>query len=258
MQVVVCRHDEQSLKNKAIQLAARLQWPLLTAVPTAATLVLWVEQTHLAMSLPEKAQFKPLYLDFAEGKQAYRLAHVNQELLVKVCRVKGLDRPVRIIDATAGLGRDALLLAASGAFVTLVEQSPILGCLLEDLLVRLRESAWAFRLAFHPVNAIDYLQTLNVEHWPEVIYLDPMFDHVASKTALVKKDLQMLQAVAAPPSLIEQERLLSVARQRALVKVVVKRARLAEPLAGIKPDYQMLGTHARFDVYQTNVPLTRN
>jgi 16S rRNA (guanine1516-N2)-methyltransferase len=76
-----------------------------------------------------------------------------------------------------------------------------------------------------------------------------MFDHDASKTALVKKELQMIQAIAAPPTVFEQSALLAAARTQAIYKVVVKRAKLAEYLGGLKADYQVLGSHSRFDVY---------
>lgn len=249
MQVVVCSHEQQSLVNKAHLLAERLQWPVVMRAPANATIALVVEPDYVALSIPSSPQFKPLYLNFSEGKQAYRLSHVNQEQLVRTCRVKGLDRPLRIIDATAGLGRDSLLLAASGACVTMLEQSLVLSCLLEDLIVRLTTSERAYSLQLHAMNALDYLSVLTEEARPDVIYLDPMFDHDLSKTALVKKDLQMLQVLAKPPSLAEQTSLLEVARASALVKVVVKRARLADPLAKSKPHHQILGTHSRFDVY---------
>ncbi len=246
MAVVVCCHTEEPLIKKAQLLAQRLMWPLVTHMPMTDDWLLLVESDYLALSLP---QFKPLYVNFKEGRQAYRLHHVNQEQLVKACKVKNLHRPLTIIDATAGLGKDALLLAASGANVVMLEQKPVLACLLEDLVARLLQSEWAFALSVQQTNSVDYLTALNPSKWPDVIYLDPMFDHDLSKTALVKKDLQMLHVLNSPPTLEEQQVLLTIARQRALHKVVVKRARLAPPLAEVKPHYQLLGSHSRFDVY---------
>lgn len=245
---------------KAHLLSERLQWPLVNTMPSTAVLVLLVEPNYLALYLPRNAQFKPLYLNFAEGKQAYRLRHVQQEQLVKACRVKNLERPLTIIDATAGLGRDSLLLAASGACVTMLEQVPVLSLLLEDLLARLSFSEWTFDLHLAPVKAEEYLQALTEADRPDVIYLDPMFAHDATKTALVKKDLQMLQVLAAPPNLVQQAELLTIACARARYKVIVKRAKLADPLANAKPSYALLGSHSRFDVYvsedrrQINLP----
>ena len=57
-----------------------------------------------------------------------RLSH---ELLVRAARVKGVDQP-RAIDATAGFGEDALLLAAAGFHVQLFEHDPVIAALLAD------------------------------------------------------------------------------------------------------------------------------
>lgn len=248
-QAVVCLHEEQSLIQKAQQLAQFLQWPWLKQLPFSADLVLLVEPTHLALALPNNPQFKPLYLDLAAGQQAYRLQHLQHEPLIKVCRVKGLTKPLRLIDATAGLGKDALLLAAWGAEVVMLEQHPVLYCLLNDVLERVSRLGKAFSLQLHHQNALDYLPQAGDA---EVIYLDPMFDHDDSKTALVKKDMQILQKLAQPPSLAEQVALLDLACAKALHKVVVKRARLSPPLGQRRADYHVLGKHSRFDVYLTN------
>ena len=61
-----------------------------------------------------------------------RLSH---ELLVRAARVKGVDQP-RAIDATAGFGEDALLLAAAGFHVQLFEHDPVIAALLADGLAR--------------------------------------------------------------------------------------------------------------------------
>ena len=60
---------------------------------------------------------------------------IQREMLVKAARVKGVDRP-RAVDATAGLGEDGFLLAASGFDVTLCEADPVIAALLADALER--------------------------------------------------------------------------------------------------------------------------
>lgn len=249
MQVVWCLHDNDPLITKAQQLAERLQWPWLSALPSEATLAVQVTPDYLAIVTPNQPQFKPLYVDFQTGKHAYRLNHLHHEPLLKACRVKQLDRPVRLIDATAGLGRDALLLAKSGMQLTLLEQQPILACLLEDLLNRLQAAGMSLDMQLWQGDALLYLQALSDEDRPDVIYLDPMFDHDATKTALVKKEAQILQQIASPPTMAQQQALLDAARQKAAYKVVVKRPRLAATLAGQYPDHQWLGKHSRYDIY---------
>lgn len=240
--------------TKTKQLAERLQWPWVTTLPSEATLALQVCHEYLAIALPHQPQFKPLYVDFQTGQHAYRLNHLHHEPLIKACRVKHLDRPVRLIDATAGLGRDALLLAKSGMQLTLLEQQPILACLLEDVLNRLQAARKPLDLQLWHGDALVYLQALPQKDRPDVVYLDPMFDHDATKTALVKKEAQILQCIASPPTMQQQQDLLHIARQQALHKVVVKRPRLAASLAGQQPDHQWLGKHSRYDIYQTRHP----
>ena len=56
-------------------------------------------------------------------------------------RAIGVDRGVRtVVDATAGLGRDAFALAAVGASVTLIERDPVLAALLDDAIARAPET----------------------------------------------------------------------------------------------------------------------
>ena len=60
---------------------------------------------------------------------------LQQELLVKAARTKGIEQPWAI-DATAGFGEDSLLLAAAGFTVDLYEQDCVIAALLQDALDR--------------------------------------------------------------------------------------------------------------------------
>lgn len=253
MHVVWSLHDDHPLITKSQQLAERLQWPWVKALPSDATLALQVTHDYLAIVIPTQPQFKPFYIDFQSGQHGYRLNHLHHEPLIKACRVKHLTRPIRLIDATAGLGRDALLLAKSGMQLTMLEQQPILACLLEDVLHRLQAAHMLLDIQLQQGDAVAYLQALSVTERPDVIYLDPMFDHDAAKTALVKKEAQILQYIASPPTMEQQQALLHVARQQALYKVVVKRPRLATALAEQLPDHQWLGKHSRYDIYTRRI-----
>ena len=62
--------------------------------------------------------------------------NLNHELLVKASKLKGLPGPFTAVDATAGLGEDAFLLAAAGFQVHLYERNPIIAVLLCDALRR--------------------------------------------------------------------------------------------------------------------------
>ena len=63
-----------------------------------------------------------LRADFARMRPRLKQGRLQQELLVKAARTKGIEQPWAI-DATAGFGEDSLLLAAAGFTVDLYEQT---------------------------------------------------------------------------------------------------------------------------------------
>lgn len=73
-----------------------------------------------------------LRADFGRMLPRLKQGRLQQELLVKVARTKGVERPWAI-DATAGFGEDSLLLAAAGFAVDLYEQDCVIAALLRML-----------------------------------------------------------------------------------------------------------------------------
>lgn len=170
------------------------------------------------------------------------------ELLVKAARIKGVEGPLTAIDATAGLGEDALLLAAAGFEVTLYERNPIIFELLEDALRRAGDhpelgEAISRMKAFNG-DSLEALKAL--DRAPDVILLDPMFPE-RTKSALVKKKLQVIQGLEQP---CEDEALfLKTAMEAGSQKLIVKRPPKGAPLAGVKPDYSLKGKAVRYDCF---------
>lgn len=76
-----------------------------------------------------------LRADFGRMLPRLKQGRLQQELLVKAARTKGIERPWAI-DATAGFGEDSLLLAAAGFTVDLYEQDCVIAALLKDALDR--------------------------------------------------------------------------------------------------------------------------
>ena len=78
-----------------------------------------------------------LIVDFNGGAVGHRLKFGGGrgQALPKACGLSKGQTP-RIVDATAGLGRDSFLLASLGAEVTLIERSKHMHRLLEDGLAR--------------------------------------------------------------------------------------------------------------------------
>lgn len=195
----------------------------------------------------------PVRVDFVHGEMRWRASHgAAGEMVARACGVRKGATP-RIVDATAGLGRDAWLLASLGCQVQLCERSPAIAALLRDGLARAAAeptlAATAARVTLIAEDALAHLRrlaSLPPEQRPEVVYLDPMFPH-RDKSALVKKDMRVFRSVVGAD--LDADALLAPARAVATRRVVVKRPRLAPDLAGVAPHERMTGQSNRFDLY---------
>lgn len=194
--------------------------------------------------------FAPLYADFNSKVTSRRREAGKAQGLIRACRpCKGL----RIVDATAGWGRDAALLAHFGAEVVMVERHPIMAALLADALKRLHHSNHeALRLSLVCTDAVSYLQSLAPTAYPDVVYIDPMHPE-RQKSALVKKDMQVLQRLIGmdedAQTVLQQA--LCFTRQR----VVVKWPQHLPPLGS--PNHSIHGKTVRFDIYTRKIPLSK-
>ena len=241
---------DEGLEAEAQTLAAQLGLPLSDEVQTDARLYLTKERLELRQTGPSAPG--PVYADFVSGRADYRRKHGGGrgQLLARAVFPKGVSSPT-VIDATAGLGRDAFVLASLGARVTLLERSPVVGALLEDALRRAYDSAVAditTRMTLDIGDAVDYLQTLSER--PDVIYLDPMYPHTnkgANKRALQKKEMQLFQQLVGQDE--DAAELLAVARRVARNRVVVKRPAGAPFLGDARPQGRLESKNTRFDLH---------
>ncbi len=224
--------DDETLQSSAEALASRLHLPIdQQRFPrlsvTADKLVLLVQG------------YAPLYADFNSKTVQRRREAGKTQGLIRACRPQ---TGLRILDATAGWGRDAALLASFGADVVMLERQPVMAALLADGLVRMQNSN--LKLSLICADAVDYLQCLAMTDRPDVIYIDPMHP-VRQKSALVKKDMQILQQLigADDDAPILLQHALCTARQR----VVIKWPQRLPPL--LSPNHSIQGKTVRFDVY---------
>lgn len=189
-------------------------------------------------------------IDFTSGAFRYRLAHLQgrNELIGKAVGYKR-GSPLTVFDTTAGLGREAFLLAAMGCDVTLFERHPIVAANLEAALAQARLdpelAPIVARMTFYPQCAITFLTQTPPIDFPDVIYCDPMFVP-RTKSAAVKKELQQLQQLVGQDE--DAEQLVCIAKQFAKKRVVVKRALRSSYLTGT-PEYSLTGRSHRFDIY---------
>ncbi len=189
-------------------------------------------------------------VDFVEGAVAHRrlFGGGTGQMIAKAVGVQPGVRP-QVLDATAGLGRDAFVLASLGCSMTLIERQPLIAALLEDGLARARQSAEvapiAAQIRLLQGNAIELLSAWTDEA-PQVIYLDPMFPH-RDKSALVKKEMRLFRPLVGDD--LDAPALLAAALALASHRVVVKRPRKAPCIEGAKPSYVLEGKSSRYDIY---------
>lgn len=185
---------------------------------------------------------KPLRIDFCSGSLEHRRKSSlgKNQILSKALGLK--YNPKNILDATAGLGKDAFTFAALGLSVTAIEENPLIYLLLRDAHLRLieRDPELASRLVFKFGSAIDFFSDQF-----DVIYLDPMFPE-KKKTALSSGDLQWLQELVQTPS--DTKQLLAQALAKTNRRVVVKRPLKAAPL-GEPVSHSFRGKSVRYDMY---------
>ena len=187
--------------------------------------------------------------DYAHLLPRLKPNRLSGELLVRAAKIKGAassGEPLRAVDATAGLGEDALLLAAAGFEVQLFEHNPTIAALLED---GLRRAADVPELApivarMHATQADSTQALRNLGYAPDVILLDPMFP-AKRKDSAAKKKLQLLQQLETPCD--DEEGLLEAAIAANPRKIVIKRPMKGPYLAGRKPAYSISGKAIRYD-----------
>jgi 16S rRNA (guanine1516-N2)-methyltransferase len=194
---------------------------------------------------------KGLVVDFVGGAVGHRLRFGGGrgQALPRAAGFARGETP-RIVDATAGLGRDAFLLASLGAEVVLVERVPAVAALLADGLARARAAgpdyaAIVDRMRLVEGNAIELLAGLA----PEVVLVDPMHPP-RGNTALVKQEMRQLrELVGADPDALA---LLQAALAAASRRVVLKWPSHAAPLVGLRPpSHSIAGKSTRYDVFMT-------
>lgn len=184
-------------------------------------------------------------------------ASLKSEMIARACQLG--EKPT-LIDATAGLGHDSLLMAHLGANVRLIERHPILFVLLEYAKVQAERDpflqATMQRIQLIHADSNCYLNELAQKgEYLDVVYLDPMFpqrdqnQQAIKKQAQVKKQMQLLHMLLPEDGEMDLgDQLLDLAKKIAK-RVIVKRPRHAVYLAEQHPDHQWLGDACRFDAY---------
>ena len=228
-------YESDELEARAIQLATTLNLSLKKDCPTG----LFLTSDGLCLKMHD---FNLLSADFRSSSWSKRKAEGKKQGIVRACKP---GAQVKIIDTTAGWGRDSAVLASFGAEVLMIERNKVMAALLEDALGRRDSSEQEkMKLSLHQGDALEYLESLSSENYPDVIYIDPMHP-TRSKSALVKKDMQVLQELIGSDD--DALELLKIAIQRAKKRVVVKWPQKVESLLPTSSSIE--GKTVRFDIY---------
>lgn len=248
--------EDDSLENKAKALAQSLQLPLVQQDSRDYLYLLIVTPERLLLKSTQRKNTKAIYVDFLSEKLLYRQKNHQRELLKKA-----IGAPSGfVVDATAGLGEDAFILAKKGYDVLMIERSNVLAKLLEDGLERYYASSptdpaftnGSLRFVHH--DATYYLPVLAQTTVIDVVYLDPMFPQ-RKKTALPRKEMEFLRELIGKDC--DAAKLLEVALKVARRRVIVKQPRLANPLGNVDPSFSLSGKACRFDVYNSRNDLKK-
>ncbi|MEZ5523826.1 MAG: class I SAM-dependent methyltransferase [Pseudomonadales bacterium] len=246
---------EAPFADQAAELACQLSLPLLAKEQLENKdefdLLIWVDQYGIGLRPPGRKAPNPVRVDFVGGSLGFRgkRSPHTRELVAKAVGAKQGHLP-DVLDATAGLGRDAFVLASLGCQVKMIERSPVVNLLLRDAIQRGQADPYTAdvvaRMQLIEADAVDYLASHAAELRPEVVYLDPMFPE-RSKSASVKKEMQILQQLLGAD--LDTVQLFEQALRVATDRVVVKRPRIAPLISEMKPHHVVEGKASRFDVY---------
>ncbi|WP_448565218.1 class I SAM-dependent methyltransferase [Thalassotalea ganghwensis] len=210
--------------------------------------VLQVNCHRLELIKCDEPKLGAIAVDFVEGASAHRrkFGGGRGQDIAKAVGLKHGFTPT-VLDATAGLGRDAFVLASLGCEVTMIERMPVVAALLEDGIARALLNAEtkeiAERMSLIFASSSEKISALRAA---DVIYLDPMYPH-REKSAAVKKEMRVFQSLVGED--LDADALLAPAIDLATYRVVVKRPSYAPPLAGKAPSTSIKMKKNRFDVY---------
>ncbi|MDA0803868.1 MAG: class I SAM-dependent methyltransferase [Planctomycetota bacterium] len=188
----------------------------------------------------------------------FRGEHLGRHSLVRAIG-KGSGA---VIDATAGLGADAWLIAASGRRVIALERCAAVHAVLADGLARARADpslhVVAQRITLHQADSIASLERVLAEaraagEAVDAIFVDPMYPH-SDSSALPPRDIRLVRAAAGDDT--DADQLFAAACGCGTARVVVRRPHRAPPMelpsgAPVRAplNAQFKSTLVRYDLY---------
>jgi 16S rRNA (guanine1516-N2)-methyltransferase len=178
--------------------------------------------------------------ELSRHEDYFKKSSLQKELLAKALGVKGPYRP-KVLDLTAGMLGDSLLMLSFGCEVWATERHPVIRTLIES----------AIKNAQHPkiqnfhFLASDAQTVLNSIPEVDVIYFDPMFEDANEKTS-PKKEMRIFREMVGSDA--DAEAIFHLALAKKAKRLVVKRPRHSAFLVQ-SPSVEYIGKSTRYDVY---------
>lgn len=244
-------------EHQAQALGSDLSLPYLGVVRPkdvrCASTLLFLDDNGLCLQVAGKNAPGPVRAEFVSGKMGYRREHGggSGQLVARAVGLHKTKAGLHVVDATAGLGQDAFVLASLGCRVSLFERNPVIHALLADGLARAALNVdcapIVARMTLQAGSSLDWLaEAAEAGEAVDVVYLDPMFPH-REKSALVKKEMQVFRTIVGDDD--DSEALLGAALAAARYRVAVKRPRKAPAIDGPEPGTRVEGKSSRYDIY---------
>lgn len=213
------------------------------------------DSAGVAIAKTGKGAPKPVYVDFTSGAVDHRRRFGGGKGQ-DIAKAVGLNKSsnLSVLDATAGLGRDAFVLACLGCSVSLCERVGFVRAMLADGLYRgsfhgeVADIVARMSLLDSDIKGLDgSLQGIGESAKFDVVYLDPMYPHMEKSSAAAKKEMAFFRDLVGKD--LDADDLLPHAMALAEYRVVVKRPKGAPFLNNSEPTYQLEGKSGRFDIY---------
>jgi len=237
----------------ANELAAELNLPLIdAAAPGDVELLLTAHahrlELHVVGGEAELRGGRPILVNLLQVDTRSPAGRRGRQPIARavglVARKEAGRSPPRVLDATAGYGEDAWLLASLGCSVIAVERSPIVAALLRDGLRRAAQVAPSIAARIE-LRLGDSKTLAPLMDEVDVVYLDPMFP--GGRKTVERKPMRVLRKLVGADE--DADDLLRAALARKVHRVVVKRPLRAAVVAGVTPTVTHKGRAMRYDVY---------
>ncbi len=236
----------QNVNNQIVQFVSNGIIKEVDNLSAVDNIYLLPQEGYLKLADKRNEKLKPTFVNFASNGFIRRLLspQIKSELLVKAL---GKNKAYKtVLDATAGMGVDAMIFAGLGLQVKAIEQSPITYLMLLDGLARAIKDERLF--TFCNNIELKYGDSLQQDNGADVIYIDYMFSK-EDKKSKSKKNMEMFKLLSKAPSRAEVENNLIHFMQVSHKRLVLKRPLKAELIKLDRYSHSVKGKAMRYDIY---------